>query len=67
MFMAGEHHDALSYLDSLTAADRYDSTCHTIQVRARCVTARWISQLTSRKDLHVSFPREIAHGGQGIR
>ncbi|KAN0087949.1 hypothetical protein V8E55_006570 [Tylopilus felleus] len=32
MFMAGEHHDALSYMDILTAAFRYNSTCHTIQV-----------------------------------
>ncbi|KAN0087902.1 hypothetical protein V8E55_006523 [Tylopilus felleus] len=31
MFMAGEHHDALSYMDSLTAAVPYNSTCHTIK------------------------------------
>ena len=36
MFMAGEHHEALSYMDSLTAAVRCDSTCDTIQARARC-------------------------------
>ena len=34
MFMAGEHHEALSYMDNLTAAVRYNSTCHTIQARA---------------------------------
>ena len=39
MFMAGEHHDALSYMDGLAAAVQYDSTCHTIQARARCATA----------------------------
>ncbi|KAN0078203.1 hypothetical protein V8E55_010260 [Tylopilus felleus] len=31
MFMAGEHHVAISYMDSPTAAVRYNSTCHTIQ------------------------------------
>ncbi|KAN0087900.1 hypothetical protein V8E55_006521 [Tylopilus felleus] len=31
MFMAGEHHDALSYMDSLNAAVRYNSTRDTIQ------------------------------------
>ena len=39
MFMAGEHHDALSYMDSLNAAVRYNSTRDTIQARARCATA----------------------------
>ena len=67
MFMAGEHHDAISYLDSLTAADRYDSTSHTILARTRCAPGRRILQLTSRKGLHVSSPWEIAHGAQGIR
>ena len=39
MFMAGEHQDAISYMDRLTAASLYDSTCHTIQARARRATA----------------------------
>ena len=38
MFMAGEQHDALSYMDSLTAAV-CNSTCHTIQARAQSATA----------------------------
>ena len=67
MFVAGEHYNALSYMDSLTAAVRYDSTCHMIQARARCAPARRISQLTSQKGLHVSSPWEITLGAQGIR
>ena len=39
MFMAGEHHDALSDMDNLTAAARYEPTYHAIQARARCATA----------------------------
>ena len=39
MFMAGEHHDALSYMDSLTAEVRYDSSCHMIQAHAQCAIA----------------------------
>ena len=34
MFMAGEHHNAISHMDNLTAKYQYNSTFYAVQARA---------------------------------